>query len=77
MDTHIQDIQTPFILFSAENEEIVNPGAHRKFIEKAMKLGVNCDAFLIEDARHELLIEKDSQRIQTLNQVLGFFDLCQ
>ncbi len=74
MNRHIRDIHTPFILFSAENEEIVNPRAHRKFIDQAGKMGKTCDAFLVEDARHELLIEKDKPRTETLGLVLDFFD---
>lgn len=50
------------------------PKAHAKFIRKAQKLGKTCKAFLIEDARHELLIEKDKQRIQTISQIFDFFD---
>jgi lysophospholipase len=74
MNDNINDIQTPFILFSAENEKIVNPKAHQKFIEKAQKLGKTCEAFLIENAQHELLIEKDEQRIETINHIFNYFN---
>jgi len=74
MNDNIKNIQTPFILFSAENEKIVNPKAHQKFIKEAQKLGKTCEAFLIENAQHELLIEKDEQRIETINQIFNYFN---
>jgi lysophospholipase len=70
---NIAKIKAPFILFSAENEQIVNPNAHQKFIDAANKLGKNVLAYSIENAQHELLIEKDEQRIETINKVLRFY----
>jgi len=74
INNNINNIQTPFILFTAENEKIVNPKAHQKFIKEAQKLGKTCEAFLIENAQHELLIEKDEQRIKTINQIFKYFN---
>jgi lysophospholipase len=74
INNNINNIQTPFILFSAENENIVNPKAHQKFIEAAQKLGKTCEAFLIENAQHELFIEKDEQRIETINQTIKYYN---
>ncbi|MEN8251106.1 MAG: alpha/beta fold hydrolase, partial [Bacteroidota bacterium] len=73
MNENIENIQTPFILFSAENEQIVNVKAQQSFVEKAQKLGKDCKAFVVEDAQHELLIEKDEQRIETINESLDFY----
>lgn len=73
LNSHIDQIQTPFILFSAENEKIVNPKAHEHFVKQAQELGKTCEAYTIENAMHELLIEKDEQRIETMNHVLTFF----
>lgn len=73
MNDHIDQIQTPFILFSAEDEKIVSLKAHRKFIKKAVKLGKDCDRVYIKNARHELLIEKDPQREKTISRTLSFF----
>ena len=70
---HINQIQTPFILFSAQNEQIVNTNAHQALINKAKKLNKDCKAFTIENAKHELFIEKDVQRIETINETLDFF----
>ncbi len=70
----LENIQTPFILFSAENDQIIANSAHQEFIEKAMELNKNCKAYLVEDAQHELFIEKDVQRIATLNKTLLFFE---
>lgn len=71
--SHIDRIETPFILFSAENERIVYPFAHQKFITAAKEAGKECVAYEIDNAEHELLIEKDEQRIQTLNATLDFY----
>ncbi len=70
---NIDKIKTPFILFSAENEQIVYPYAHQKFINKAKKLGKNYKAYEVENAQHELLIEKDEQRIETINEILNYY----
>lgn len=70
---NIDKIKTPFILFSAKNEKIVDPHAHQKFVEAAQKLGKDCIGYTIENAQHELLIEKDEQRIETINETLGFY----
>jgi len=71
--SNIDSINTPFILFSAENEQIVYPYAHQKFVTAAKKLGKDCMAYEIENAQHELLIEKDEQRIETINEALDFY----
>ncbi len=71
--TNIDKINTPFILFSAENEQIVYPFAHQKFVSAAEKLGKDCMAYEVENAQHELLIEKDEQRIETINEILVFY----
>ena len=73
LNSRINQIETPFILFSAKDEKIVNPKAHERFIEKAKELGKTCEAYTIENAMHELLIEKDEQRIETMNQVFEFY----
>jgi len=71
--SNIEKIQTPFILFSAENEQIVHPYAHQKLITAAQKLGKDCIAYEVENAQHELFIEKDEQRIETINEILNFY----
>ena len=73
MNSHIQNIETPFILFSAENEQIVDPGAHEDFVDAALALNKECIAYVVEDAQHELLLEKDEQRIETMNQIIKFY----
>jgi lysophospholipase len=71
---NIDHIETPFLLFSAENESIVSTSAHRNFMEKAKALGKDCQAYDIAGGRHELFIEKDQQRLETLNTTLDFFE---
>lgn len=70
----IDRIETPFIIFTADNEQIVDPRSHRKFVEKARELGKECILHPITDAQHELYIEKDPQRLEVLNTSLQFFD---
>jgi lysophospholipase len=70
---NINKLNTPFILFSAKNEQIVDPHAHEKFVKKAQESGKDCVGFQVDDAQHELFIEKDEQRIQTINAILGFY----
>lgn len=70
---NIDRINSPFILFSAEKEQIVNLKAHQKFVTAAKKLGKVCKTYEVENAHHELLIEKDEQRIETINEILNFY----
>lgn len=70
---NMKDIRTPFILFSAQNEVVVNPKSHRKFVEKARKLDKVCEAYSVDDAQHEILMEKDRQRTQVISASLNFF----
>lgn len=69
---NIETIKTPFILLSAQNEQIVDPHAHQKFVDKALKSGKDCKAYVVDNAQHELFIEKDQQRIEAINEVLIF-----
>ena len=70
---NINKLETPFILFSAENEQIVRAYSHQKFIDVAKKLNKECFAYEVENAQHELLIEKDEQRTETINTILEFY----
>ena len=70
----IDRLETPFVLFSADNETVVDPKSHTRFIEKARKMGKEGRLIAVEDARHELLMEKDPQRTQVLTATLSFFE---
>ncbi len=70
---NISKIETPFILFAAENETVVNHKTETKFVAKAQKLGKDCNIFPIGDAQHELLMEKDPQRTDVMTKTLDFF----
>jgi len=70
---NIEQIETPFILFSAENEQVVDPKSHQKFIEKAIKSGKECEAYMVNNAQHEILMEKDEPRMQVITAALDFF----
>jgi len=70
---NIEKIQTPIILFSAQNDKIIDVRAHQKFVEKAKSLNKEGRAYVVENAKHELLIEKDKERIETINEILNFY----
>ena len=67
-------LQTPSLLFSAEEEEIVVPEAHYKFIEKCAKENVPITGYYVKNAKHELLIEKDETRTMVVGTILNFFE---
>ena len=69
----IDEIKTPLILFSAENDEIVSTSAHEDFIEELKEEGKEAEGFFVEDAKHELLIEKDECRIPVITKILDFY----
>lgn len=73
INSHVKNIQTPFILFSAENEEIVSLNAHTDFVKRAQEMGKSCELVFIENAQHELLIEKDPQRKKVLEKIINFY----
>lgn len=66
-------IKTPIILISAENEQIVYPYAHQKFMNVIKKLNKDCIAYEVKNAQHELFIEKDEQRIESITAILDFY----
>lgn len=70
---NMSKISAPFVLFSAEKEQIVHVKAHDNFIIRAQELGKNCQLVKIKDARHELLVEKDTTRDETLITILNFY----
>lgn len=69
----ISKIQTPSIVFSAEEEEIVDPEAHFKFVEKARTLNKEVKGYSVAQAKHELFIEKDEVRKAVLTTILDFY----
>ncbi len=71
---NLDKIKTPLILFSAENEEIVDRNAHSDFIEKMLELGKTVKSYEVPKAKHELFIETDEIRIPVLTKILDFFD---
>ncbi|MCK5846239.1 MAG: alpha/beta fold hydrolase [Bacteroidales bacterium] len=74
INANISNIETPLILFSGSDDNIVDTYAHQKFIDNAKKNNKLCMAYVVDNAKHELFIEKDEQRIETINEVLKFYD---
>lgn len=70
---NIDNIEIPIIIFLAEDESVVNPKATEKFIKKAQKAGVNCEGYIIKNAMHEILVEKDQARRELLSTTLMFY----
>ena len=71
---HVNNINTPFILFSGTDDQIVDIHAHQLFIDKAKKNNKLCKSYSVKDAGHELLIENDHQRIEVINEIIDFFN---
>lgn len=71
---HIANLQTPFILFSAEEESIVSSTDHHAFVKAAHELGKAAQIHNIAEAKHELLIEQDPARTETMQRFLLFFE---
>ena len=61
-------------IFSAEDESIVSASDHNAFVEAAHDLGKAAEIHNITAAKHELLIEQDPARTETMQRFLRFFD---
>lgn len=70
---NIRGIKTPSLIFSSEEEEIVDPEAHQDFVEKAKKWNLPIEGYSVKNAKHELFIEKDQTRINVLTTILDFY----
>jgi lysophospholipase len=70
---NVSTIETPIFIFMAQNESVVNSKSTEKFIQKAEKAGKTIQACLLDDAQHEILIEKDKQRTEMIQKTLDFF----
>ena len=62
-------ITIPVLLLQAQNDVIVNKKPQNQFCKN---VGDNCKAYQIDDAYHELFVEKDSVREKALTAVLDF-----
>lgn len=67
-------LETPFLLFSAEDESVVNPRAHRRFMALITRLEKDAIFYQVKDARHELMMEADPARSAFLSTSLVFFE---
>lgn len=67
-------IKTPLILFSGEQEEIVDPLAHIKFINLLVQNGKEAKGYLVKNGKHELFIEKDEARKLVLTKIFDFYN---
>lgn len=74
MFDNISKIKTSCIVFSAEEEEIVSPKSHFKFVEEAKLKNTQIEGYAVKNAKHELFIEKDKVRTDVLITILNFFD---
>ena len=71
---HVDQIRTPFFMFTGDTEDVVNPAGFAKFIDRAEKSGITFKHMLISDAKHELLMEKDEQRTLVISTALDWFE---
>ncbi|MEH6530863.1 MAG: alpha/beta fold hydrolase [Photobacterium frigidiphilum] len=65
-----EKLKTPILLLQAGNDTIVDNKAQRRF----NCVSEQCQIKVIEQARHELLMEKDELRNQALTETVSFFD---
>jgi len=70
---NVNKIETPLILFSGEDEEIVSTSAHKEFIELLEDEGASAKGYFVKNAKHELFIEKDDVRNSVLTKILDFY----
>lgn len=70
---NVDKLETPILIFAAENESVVRRKSTEKFAAKAQKLNKVCTLIIIEDAMHEILMEKDPQRNKMLESSLDFY----
>jgi len=67
-----EKIKVPLLVLRGSEDKIVNPKAEDTFCQS---MGGLCRGYEIEGAWHELLVEKDRYRSETLQAILTFFDL--
>ena len=70
----LHKIEIPVILIQAGNDKVVTANAQKKFVFKLKKLGKKAEGFTINDAYHEMFIEKDEFRIPVITTILDFFN---
>jgi len=70
---NISKIETPLVLFSGSKEKIVAPKAHNNFVYQLDSLNINATGYLVDGAKHEMLIETDKLRIEVMTKILDFY----
>jgi lysophospholipase len=71
-----KNIHTPLLLLQAEDERVVGNHAQIAFCQAMKAAGNPCYGgmpLVIQGARHEILFERDEQRVQALDATLRFF----
>ncbi len=74
INRNIKKLETPLLILTGQNESVVEPKSTEKFIQKVNKAGKNCKTIMIDDGHHELLMEKDPQRMEVITRVMEFFE---
>ena len=69
-----RQITLPVLILQAGDDTIVNNQAQLRFFHKLTKTNAQVTLDVIENARHELLFEKEHYRSQALSKALQFFD---
>ncbi|MBL4829057.1 MAG: alpha/beta fold hydrolase [Aliivibrio sp.] len=68
-------VDIPVLLLQGESDIIVDNNAQDRFQIKMQQANLNCIKHQIPGAKHELFMEKDALRNQTLQQVEQFYNL--
>ena len=67
---NINNIKADILLFQAGKDTFVKPEGHNKFVS----LAKTCEFVRIEDAKHEIYIERDEIRNPYIEKVLDFYN---
>ncbi|MEZ9631340.1 lysophospholipase [Vibrio breoganii] len=71
---HAQEVNIPLLLVQPTLDTVVDNKAQNQFIAQLSRARQDAILVPVADAKHEILVEKDSPRNQALDAILGFFE---
>lgn len=69
-------VKTPLLVMQSGNDRVIDNTAQDMFCERLSELNHPCEGgapFVVENAEHELFIEKDEYRVAALSKAIQFF----
>jgi lysophospholipase len=70
----LHKIEIPIIVIQAGKDKVVTTSAQKKLVFELKKFGKDVKGYTINDAYHEMFIEKDEFRIPVITTLLDFFN---